>query len=187
MHYKDFQLINAAKTENIGRILDLISDGANINARDHYGETPLQWAVIGKCMESIKILLAHGADPNIKNRNGQTALLRACFNSNLAAMKILLEHGSDPNTEVPICDEVSADSPLRECAYNGFLDGVRLLLEYGAIVDADNEVQPSALVQSAMSGHDDVAWLLMEKGADLEKWRIIAASMDSNGNKNGGH
>jgi len=51
----------------------LLENGANIDARDEYGDTPLMNAVISQFPRHILLLLNHGADPNVVNNAGETA------------------------------------------------------------------------------------------------------------------
>ena len=48
----------------------LIQQGANINAQDKDGNTPLFWAYGGKDEQIISLLKEAGADENIRNRKG---------------------------------------------------------------------------------------------------------------------
>jgi len=45
----------------------LLGHGAQINARDWYGDTPLSLAAMGNDVELVKLLLKHGADVNLRN------------------------------------------------------------------------------------------------------------------------
>jgi ankyrin repeat protein len=71
--------------------------GANVNAKSHYGFTPIYHAV-GKNgnLKIVNLLLMSGARVNIKNRDGITPLHYAAWGS---ADKIdsLLEAGAKPN------------------------------------------------------------------------------------------
>lgn len=49
----------------------LIAQGAQINAVNHSGFTPLHHAVEGNALEAVKLLLAAGADTKIPNKRGQ--------------------------------------------------------------------------------------------------------------------
>lgn len=63
---------NHLKKDISEKILDLISEGADINFQDYYGDTPLHLAVLkqdGKCVE---FLLECYPDLNIKNKDGPT-------------------------------------------------------------------------------------------------------------------
>jgi hypothetical protein len=52
----------------------LIERGADVNAKDKDGRTPLHSAAFYGHVEVVRLLLEHGADPNIKNIWGQTAI-----------------------------------------------------------------------------------------------------------------
>jgi ankyrin repeat protein len=52
----------------------VLEAGANPNARDSYGITPLMCAASGNHVEAAKLLLENKADPQLKNPRGQTAM-----------------------------------------------------------------------------------------------------------------
>jgi ankyrin repeat protein len=57
----------------------LLGGGADVNAVDRFGYTPLQYAAtvdFGDCA-TVTALLQAGADPNIKDKEGKTALAHA--------------------------------------------------------------------------------------------------------------
>jgi ankyrin repeat protein len=49
----------------------LLKRGANPNARDRHGYTPLHWA---SAADVVYVLLDHGADPTITDNRGRTPL-----------------------------------------------------------------------------------------------------------------
>lgn len=51
----------------------LINAGADPNAKNKDGTTPLHRAVRTRCAEAVRTLLEHGADPAIRTKNGSTA------------------------------------------------------------------------------------------------------------------
>lgn len=59
-----------------GRVASLLQQGADPNAADQYGLTPLHYAATADA-ESVKLLLAHGARPNSRDQSGQTPLHRS--------------------------------------------------------------------------------------------------------------
>ena len=48
--------------------------GAEINAQDFHGKTPLYWAAYVGRMQLVMFLLSRGADANIKSKDGFTPL-----------------------------------------------------------------------------------------------------------------
>ena len=68
------QLYNAVKQGDTKRVFDLLEKGANPNAIDEDGETPLHWAVWLRHPEPMaRILVDAGADIEAKDEDGKTA------------------------------------------------------------------------------------------------------------------
>lgn len=70
-------------------LISLIKAGANIDAKDRYGETAVMRYACFNNYEYLKILVLMGADLNIKNNNGNTALDIAIESGNTQCIKIL--------------------------------------------------------------------------------------------------
>lgn len=75
----------------------LVRHGADVNATDEIGETPLMRAVRTNNLPVARILLEHDADVNAHNRYGGTALMGAVRNKNM--VELLLSAGADINAK----------------------------------------------------------------------------------------
>jgi ankyrin repeat protein len=75
----------------------LIGKGANVNARNFRGETPLVVACGLNWIEGVELLVEFGAKVDEPNSTGETPLIAAVHNRNIPLMRILLKAGADPD------------------------------------------------------------------------------------------
>ncbi|WP_265033965.1 ankyrin repeat domain-containing protein [Wolbachia endosymbiont (group A) of Sicus ferrugineus] len=71
-----------------------IQKGADVNAKDKDGNTPLHLAAMKGKIDVVKILLEYNADVNTKNNEGRTALYYAANNNHQELVELLLAHGA---------------------------------------------------------------------------------------------
>jgi hypothetical protein len=94
---EDTTLHRAAVYSNREMVDFLLDNGANIEAEDMYGYTPLFSAVFRSYdTEVLKALLKKQANVNKKDVFGMTPLHVAAFRNHGEAAKFLLEYGADP-------------------------------------------------------------------------------------------
>lgn len=75
----------------------LVGKGANVNARDAKGMTPLVVAVNFNFVEGAEFLVGQSARVDESNNAGETPLITAVHNRNLDMMRLLLTAGADPD------------------------------------------------------------------------------------------
>ena len=76
----------------VGSVLRLLLEhGADMNAQDQIGRTPLHWASV---IAAVRLLLEHSADVEMKNDDGRTALQEAAKNGYDEIVELLREHGA---------------------------------------------------------------------------------------------
>lgn len=92
----------------------LIGKGANVNARDVRGRTPLVQAVNLNFIEGVELLLAKGARVDETNNAGETPLITAVHNRNIPLLRALLKAGANPDR---------ADNSGRNARDYALLDG----------------------------------------------------------------
>jgi hypothetical protein len=68
------EIMVCAAEGNIGRAIELVSFGANLDRRDNSGATALMYAAKNGHKEIVSLLLANGADPKIKSDKGSLAV-----------------------------------------------------------------------------------------------------------------
>ena len=70
----DISIYDAANDGNIEAVKQHLADGADVNAKNDFGSTPLIAAALKGHKEIAELLISEGADVNAKNDRGQTPL-----------------------------------------------------------------------------------------------------------------
>ncbi|HEU0049657.1 MAG TPA: ankyrin repeat domain-containing protein [Nitrososphaera sp.] len=143
----DFALFRACSDGNARAVRSLIDAGANVNAREEEGETPLMYAAVEGHTEIVLLLLSRGAEINSVSINEETALGRAASMGRTAAAGILIEKGANIEKGGD-----SGTTPLMYASSAGHLETVKLLLKKGAKVNAEDQDGDTALTYAAIRG-----------------------------------
>jgi len=165
---KDLELHIATYKGDVWRVEELLEKGADPNAQDYDGRTPLHTAASKGDVLIVELLLKHGADPNTQTKFGYTPLHLAAEEGHVDVVELLLEHGANPNTY-----EGEGYTPLYDAADRGHVDVVRLLLKHGANPNAPVEFGQTPLHKAASMGHVDIVRLLLEHGANPNAQSVI--------------
>jgi ankyrin repeat protein len=91
----DQELIRAACENNLAEVSRLLSVGADVNAKNNYGETPLHEACRKGHVQVVKELVSHGADIEAKDNDESTPLHTAALRGHLPVVKMLLSGDAD--------------------------------------------------------------------------------------------
>jgi len=102
----------------------------SVNARGHYDETPLMWALLQPDVDItiIRALLSLRPDLSLTDVSGSTVIFGAVGARRADALRLLLAQGADPNWQNEI-----GETPLHRAAVVGAGPEItQLLLDYGA-------------------------------------------------------
>ena len=108
----------------------------------------------------MRLFISRGADINRMNGNGETAIILAAWRGHLEAVKWLVERGARINAPA------RQWSPLHYAAFAGQREVADYLMEQGANINALSTNGSSVLMMAIYEGREDMARLLIEKGAD---------------------
>ena len=129
----------------------LVSEGADLNARNFMGQTPLLLAVLHDDTHTAEVLISMGADLNaIDGQLCRTPLGLAYRNIELVAL--LIAAGADPN----ITDDVSRATPLHNVAQTGDTEIALALLSGGAEIDIVDSRGQTPTYWAELYGHVDI-------------------------------
>ncbi|KAI0849693.1 hypothetical protein F5Y00DRAFT_48651 [Daldinia vernicosa] len=162
----DTPLIKAVRNRHVTITRLLLEKGANIEAADFEGKTPLFYAVTSRrgydilsysdCI--VQVLLQYGANIQARDITGRTPLSYAAEEGCDAAVRLLIENGAD--TELK---DTQGRTALSYAAENGNTTTIRILLEQCADAASMDKWHRIPLYYAIKWRHDDVVRLLMDK------------------------
>ena len=141
-------LFAAAARGDAAEISRLAASGADVNAREAYGRTPLHVATFGRHREAIAALAKARADLNAKERDRYDAVTIAAVADDVATLKLLLQLGASAKQVTSRYDGTA----LIAAAHLGHDEVVKLLIDAGAPLDHVNNLGWTALIESIVLG-----------------------------------
>ncbi|KAJ8335791.1 hypothetical protein SKAU_G00391330 [Synaphobranchus kaupii] len=106
-------------------------------------------------VEHVGMLLQDGVDVNAVNRFGRTPL-QVMMMGNTAVARLLLENGANPN----VSDHSTGTTPLHDAAREGFLDTVKLLIQFQADISVKDYRSRRPIDLAQENGHLNVVYFL---------------------------
>src|SRR5262245_18524132 len=156
-------LLDAVQSGDAAQVRAALAQGADVNARDVDGATPLIYAAHFANTEMVRALLAAHADPNAANRYGVAPLHEAAQVAEPSLLKVLLDAGAEVDRALP-----QGETPLMLAARTSGVAAVKLLIERGAKVNVVEQWQgQTPLMYAAAHDRGGVAAALIAAGADL--------------------
>jgi ankyrin repeat protein len=151
-------LMAVARTGNLEAAKLLLDAGADVNARELWGDqSAVMWAAAQSQPAMIGLLARHGADLDARGAIRQWA------------RKIITEpRPKDMNK--------GGFTPLLYAAREGCIACARVLIDNGADPDLADPERVTPLVMSILNMHFDFAAYMIEAGADVDKWDLFGRS-----------
>lgn len=171
--YKDTPLREACRAGALDILQWLLDHGADLNAQNYVGWTALHGAINYGQPQAFHMLIARNPDIHIRTNLGKSPLHLAASpqvnRDHVDLMQVLLDCGADPNAR-----DNDDSTPLHHSSWwekegypllKGTVEGTRLLLEHGAIIDAEDNKGRTPLQLAREHGRQDVMICLLQYGA----------------------
>jgi ankyrin repeat protein len=162
----DKAFLDAVQDRALAKMQTLLTQGANINAREPInGAFALHYAINWPDLSLVKWLLDKGADVNLADKSGYTALTDAAHNDGpeyTAIVKLLIERDANIHAR--------HDEAVFGAAKNAEPEVLQLLIKKGAPVNARSKDNENSTVLMFAAGGASVAkvQLLLDAGADIK-------------------
>ena len=174
-YISDSDFMELCEKGSLQQINNAIRNGANVNATDQYGLTPLMRAAWDNTNpEIIKILLKNGANVNASDNNdsflgmlttNQTPLMiAASHNSNPDVLRVLIENGAKVNVF-----NNHGETPLHSAASRSLNPEIlQVLIKNGADVNASGDSGYTPLIRATeINSNPEILRVLIENGANV--------------------
>jgi ankyrin repeat protein len=157
----------AAARDDVALIERLAASGADLNARDAHGRTPLMVAAHQGAHAAAAALIAAGANLNALDHDRYDVLTIAAVRDDEAMVRAAIAAGADTG----LITSPYAGTALIAAAHLGHDGVVRALIEGGAPLDHVNNLGWTALIEAIVLGdggprHVATVEALVEAGAD---------------------
>jgi quinoprotein dehydrogenase-associated probable ABC transporter substrate-binding protein len=170
------ELMNAIVAKDADRVRFLIKKGADVNARDSGGFSPLDTAARNRATSLVELLIDAGADPNSADADGFFPLLHAINRNHVPTVEMLAKKGADLNKR-----NKQDITPLSWAIGDGKFFAVKALIDSGADVNLPSgyeQVTPLMVIATQLAAKSrsgnlaqgpqplDLARAILDKGAN---------------------
>ncbi len=166
LHCSDEKTVNEIKrfeSDKKTSIHFLIDNGANINAKNYEGITPLHDACANGYIDIIILLINKGADINARANDGVTPLHVATINNHLDVISILSERGANLESK----DVVGLTALHYACEDDFYAIAATTLLDKGANIEARTNNKKTPIHYACKNGNFEILQLLLRYKANL--------------------
>jgi ankyrin repeat protein len=158
----------AASAGNVAELERLLAAGADREARDGNGRTPLHVAAYRKKYDAARLLLAKGANANALDRQRYDVVTIVAVADDVPMLRVVLEGGASAKNVTSPYDGTA----LIAAAHLGHVEVVQVLIKAGAPLDHVNNLTWTALMESIVLGdggkrHTETLRALVQAGANV--------------------
>ena len=157
-------LISACKYGDLDLVADLVLSGADVNATDASGFSPLHAACASGRADIVSALVkSHHANIDVVDRDGSSPLHIACYHGHFDAASSLVNLGARSSADH------SGNTPLHNASLHGHIMIVMLMAtRFPLSINAVNSSKQTPLHLACFGGHVTITMVLCDFGSDID-------------------
>ncbi|CAH8867501.1 unnamed protein product [Trichobilharzia szidati] len=155
----------AALRQQVSCLQMLLNAGAQIDARDTFGNTPLHYAAEDGDGGLLSLLLNNGASVDAQDITNKTPLMKAARSGKVWAVRRLLLFGANVNVK-----DRNDETALHFACRQGSTEITRMLIKAESRLNAQNQIGLTPLMESvSYNQREAVSLLIKQRDIDLYK------------------
>ena len=156
-------LRSAIHGNNAAVVKVLLTNNANADVRDYWGNTPLHISSLKRFTHISRLLIDSGYEINARNNSGESPLHSAVGSNDLAHVELLLKNNANADVR-----DHSGNTPLHISLIKGFTSISQLLIDSGCKVNGRNNSGESPLHSAVHSNNVGHVELLLKNKANAD-------------------
>ena len=157
------QLELAIEAGHLARVMELLSNGANVNRINSVSLTPLHQALFAGKTSIARTLLEHHADVTTATSDGWQPLHCAASKGMASMLYLFLGHKADIAART-----LDGQTALHNACKSGSVETVQVLLDHEADIEAKDNSGWRPLHTASAAGSQDIVELLIANNADMK-------------------
>ncbi|CAH0756553.1 unnamed protein product [Diatraea saccharalis] len=154
---------------SVKKMLDM---GADVNAQNSEGKTPLHEAILSGNKSIVEYMLKNGANVHLKTKCGEPPLLTAVHQDDPSMIELLIKCGAHIST----VEAKSIAEMLSLSARTGAVNKLHHLKLAGADLNTCDELKQTPLHKAVLSNHPETVRYLVEHMADRNFTDILGCT-----------
>lgn len=165
-------LLYGIKQGDEGIVRKLLDMGADVNAEDSEGKTPLHEAILTGNHQMVECLLVNGANVHFKTRTGECPLITAVLREDPQIINLLLKCGA----HLASADIYPVSEIMTSAIRTGSISKLESLKLAGAKFDIVDELRQTPLHKAVLCNRPEAAEFLLREGVDRDAKDVLGHS-----------